>query len=390
MLRTVPLDRLEGLSAPDQGLTSEQVVVRSQRFGPNQILETERGGWGLLVRATLADPMVWFLLGTSVLFAFVGEWTEAIIMLVALLPFLGMDAFLHRRTHASTAGLSSRLASVASVLRNGATVTLAATELVPGDLVVVGVGEAFPADGLVVRGEELQADESALTGEAYPVHKLPLAELARLDGEAKVDSQHWGFAGTRLLTGKAWLRVIHTGGETLYGEIVRSATRGVATRTPLQGAVANLVAVLLVSAALICLMLAWVRLQQGHGLLDALLSAVTLAVAALPEEFPVVLTFFLGVGVYRLAKRQALVRRAVVVENIGRVTCICTDKTGTITDGRLQLSHRVATASPMAEHLVELAAAASRRETGDPMDAAILDALGRPLDWERVATFPFT
>jgi len=390
MLRTVPLDRLEGLSGPDQGLTSEQVVGRSQRYGLNLILETEHGGWWLLVRATLADPMVWFLLGTSSLFAFVGEWTEAIIMLVALVPFLGMDAFLHRRTHASTAGLSSRLASVASVLRNGSTVPLAATELVPGDLVVVGVGETFPADGLVVRGEELQADESALTGEAYPVRKLPLAEMARLDGEAKVDSQHWGFAGTRLLTGKVWLRVVHTGGETLYGEIVRSATRGVSSRTPLQGAVGNLVAVLLVSAALICLMLAWVRIQQGHGLLDALLSAVTLAVAALPEEFPVVLTFFLGVGVYRLAKRQALVRRAVVVENIGRVSCICSDKTGTLTEGRLQLTHHYPAPGLDQDRLLQLAAVASRRETGDPMDLAILDALGCPPDGVSVATFPFT
>src|SRR5512143_1812603 len=183
MLRTVPLDRLQGLPEADRGLTTEEAKARAQRFGLNLILEAERGGGWLLVRATLADPMVWFLLGTSVLFAFVGERTEAIIMLVALLPFLGMDAFLHRRTHASTAGLSSRLASVASVLRNGSTVTLAATELVPGDLVVVGVGEAFPADGLVVRGEALQADESALTGEAFPVRKLPLADIARLDGE---------------------------------------------------------------------------------------------------------------------------------------------------------------------------------------------------------------
>ena len=390
MLRTVPLDRLQGLPEADWGLTAEEATARMQRFGPNLILETERGGWWLLVRATLGDPMVWFLLGTSSLFAFVGEWTEAIIMLVALLPFLGMDAFLHRRTHASTAGLSSRLASVATVLRNGAESSVAATELVPGDLVVVGVGEAFPADGLVVRGDALQADESALTGEAYPVRKLPLAELPRLDDEAKVDSQHWGFAGTRLLTGEARLRVVHTGGETLYGEIVRSATRGAATRTPLQGAVGNLVAVLLASAALICLMLAWVRLQQGHGLLDALLSAVTLAVAALPEEFPVVLTFFLGVGVYRLAKRQALVRRAVVVENIGRVSCICSDKTGTLTEGRLQLTHHYPAPGVDPDRLLHLAAVASRRETGDPMDLAILDALGHPPDGVPVATFPFT
>jgi len=242
----------------------------------------------------------------------------------------------------------------------------------------------------VVRGERLQADESALTGEAYPVRKDPLVELPRFDGEAKVDSEHWGFAGTRLLTGEAMVRIIYTGGETLYGEIVRSATRGAHARTPLQSAVGNLVTVLVVVAAFICLLLAWVRYQQGHGLLDALLSAVTLAVAALPEEFPVVLTFFLGVGVYRLAKRQALVRRAVVVENIGRVSCICSDKTGTITEGRLQLTHQFPADDINSERLLQLAAAASRRETGDLMDLAILDAVAQPLRGESVASFPFT
>jgi len=390
MRRTVPLDRLEGLPVQDQGLSTQQVQARAERFGRNVILETVGGGWWLLVRETLKDPMLWFLLGTSLLFGFVGEWTEAIIMLIALIPFLGMDAFLHRRTHASTEGLSSRLASMATVWRDGTRQTMAATELVPGDLVVVVVGEAFPADGLVVRGERLQADESALTGEAYPVRKGPVAEWPRFDGEAKVDSEHWGFAGTRLLTGEAWLRIVYTGGETLYGEIVRSATRGAHARTPLQSAVGNLVTVLVVAAAFICVMLAWVRYQQGHGLLDALLSAVTLAVAALPEEFPVVLTFFLGVGVYRLARRQALVRRAVVVENIGRVSCICSDKTGTITEGRLQLTHQYPADDISGERLLQLAAAASRRETGDLMDLAIIDAVAQPISGESVASFPFT
>lgn len=390
MRRTIPIDRLEGLPAPDQGLTTAQVQERAARYGRNLILETVDGGWWLLVRETLKDPMLWFLLGTSLLFGIVGEWTEAVILLVALIPFLGMDAFLHRRTHASTEGLSSRLASVATVWRDGVRQIVAATELVPGDLVVVGVGEAFPADGLVVRGERLQADESALTGEAYPVRKDPLVELLRFDGEAKADSEHWGFAGTRLLTGEAWVRIVYTGGETLYGEIVRSATRGAHARTPLQSAVGNLVTVLVVVAAFICVMLAWVRYQQGHGLLDALLSAVTLAVAALPEEFPVVLTFFLGVGVYRLARRQALVRRAVVVENIGRVSCICSDKTGTITEGRLRLTHQFPADDINSERLLQLAAAASRRETGDLMDLAILDTLAQPLSGESVASFPFT
>lgn len=103
----------------------------------------------------------------------------------------------------------------------------------------------------------------------------------------------------------------------------------------------RLVTALIWAAAVFCLLLAATRLYQGHGLVDALISAVTLAVAALPEEFPVVLTFFLGVGVYRLARRKALVRRAVVVENIGRVTVICSDKTGTLTKGKLALAHQL-------------------------------------------------
>jgi len=390
MFRTVPIERLEGLDRAGQGLSASDAAVRAARYGPNLILEAAPKGWVDLARETLKDPMLWFLVGTSALFAFVGQWSESAILLVALLPLVGMDAYLHRRTHASIEGLSSRLASSATVVRDGARRIVPATALVPGDLVVVSAGEAFPADGVVVGGERMQADESVLTGEAFPVRKTCLAHLPRHAAEARVDSGSWGFAGTRLLTGEAQMWVVYVGSETLYGEIARSATRGAQNRTPLQIAVGQLVMVLIVGAVLLCVTLAWVRLRQGYGLLDALLSALTLAVAALPEEFPVVLTFFLGVGVYRLAQRQALVRRAVVVENIGRVSCICSDKTGTITEGRLRLSHHTAANEIGGERLIALAAAASRRETGDPMDLAILDALARPPPWETLATFPFT
>ncbi len=172
---------------------------------------------------------------------------------------------------------------------------------------------------MLVSGVNLQADESALTGEAMPVRKHPFH--GRLgDAETSLDNDYWGSAGTRLLTGEARLRLVFTGGETLYGEIVRSAREGQHERTPLQHAIGALVALLVAIAVLVCVALAATRYYQGFGLLDAFLSAVTLAVAALPEEFPVAFTFFLGLGVYRLARRQALVRRAVVVENIGRVT----------------------------------------------------------------------
>ena len=149
------------------------------------------------------------------------------------------------------------------------------------------------------------------------------------------------------------------------------------------------------AALVLCAILIVVRLRQGHGWLDATISAVTLATAALPEEFPVVFAFFLGVGVYRLARSGALVRRAVSVENIGRVSCICSDKTGTITEGNLRLAHLVPADATDSARLLTVAAAASRRESGDPLDTAIFVRVDRePLPaaaiGERIATFPFT
>jgi Ca2+-transporting ATPase len=391
MRRTLPLFRLGDLSG-ERGLTSAEAVTRRQRYGANDIIEVPRRAWRDLLRDTARDPMIWFLVGIGALYGVLGEGVEAVTLILAIVPLVGMDAYLHRRTRASTEGLSSRLATQATVLRDGAATQVGAAEVVPGDLAIISAGEPFPADGVIIVAREVQVDESVLTGEAYPVPKQPLSGIPVDGPEPAVDAQHWGFAGTRVLTGRARLRVVFTGAETVYGEIVRSAASGVHARTPLQAAIANLVSALVVAAAVICLVLAFVRLQQGYGWVDALVSAATLAVAALPEEFPVVFTFFLGVGVYRLAKRQALVRRAVSVENIGRVTCICTDKTGTITEGRLHLTHLVPVDEIAESGLLDLAAVASRHDSNDPLDAAILRvASGRPsIAAEVLETFPFT
>ena len=390
MNRQLPLERLAGLTGAGQGLSAEEAASRQARYGANLIIETPPHGWRTLLFDTLKDPMLWFLLAASSLFAVVGEITESIILLLALLPIFGMDAFLHRRTQASVAGLSKHLATHARVIRAGALVTVPATSLVPGDLVELGAGDSCPADGVLLHAEGVQVDESALTGEAYPVRKQGWMSWPAGDGVVSVEGVHWGLAGTRILTGAARLRVAYTGGETLYGEIVRSALAGSRERTPLQQAVSELVFILVVAALLACVVLAGVRIGQGHGLIDAILSAVTLAVAAIPEEFPVVLTFFLGVGVYRLAQRQALVRRAVAVENIGRITAICSDKTGTITEGRLVLAHTFP-AEDVGDALFRtIACAASRIESGDPMDRSILDVLSGEVRFEAVQTFPFT
>jgi Ca2+-transporting ATPase len=383
-----PSERIAGLLVADRGLTSAEAEVRRRRYGGNDILEDKRAGWDAVIRETALDPMVWFLVATALLFAWLGSYGEAVVLGLALLPIAGMDAYLHRRTQATTEALAGRLAPEASVLRDGAPRTLPLIELVPGDLVLVEEGSTFPADGVLAAGSNIQADESALTGEAMPVRKHPWrGELG--DVETLADSEQWASAGTRLLTGEARLRVVFTGRETMYGQIVRSAREGQHERTPLQGAIGALVTGLVAAALLICVALAGTRYYQGFGLLDAFLSGVTLAVAALPEEFPVAFTLFLGVGVYRLARRKALVRRAVVVENIGRVTCICSDKTGTITAGKLKLAHILPAAGADADEVRRVAALASRPAGGDPMDVALSEGAAAE-HGARVATFPFT
>jgi Ca2+-transporting ATPase len=391
MRRLVARHKIAGLVHGQRGLSTTEAEERRARYGYNDIVETRPTGWRDVFRDTVKDPMLWFLVATSALFVVVGNYTEALVMAGAMVPLVGMDAFLHRRTQVSTQGLSSRLAERASVLRDGNWTEVRSIELVPGDLVRVAPGASFPADGLIVGGDSLQVDESALTGESFPAGKTAFAGTLPDVAEPPVDGEHCGFAGTRLLTGEARVRIVDTGAATMYGEIVRSAVHGAHARTPLQHAIARLVALLLAAAAALCIVLAWIRLQQGHGVVDALVSAVTLAVAALPEEFPIVFTFSLGVGIFRLAKRQALVRRAVVVENIGRVTCICTDKTGTLTEGRIRVAHYLPADGVGESELAAIAALASRADGGDPLDQAIVDAgRGEPPRLERLVTFPFT
>ncbi|MGH7786883.1 MAG: cation-translocating P-type ATPase, partial [Candidatus Binatia bacterium] len=393
MTRPLPLDRLCGLLTDAGGLDRAQVDEQRRRFGRNDIAEAAPRRWRDLLRDTARDPMIWFLAGTAALYAGLGELVEAGTLLVAVLPLVGMDAVLHWRTQASTEGLRSHLASTATVWRDGAPTAIAVADVVPGDLAQIEAGEVFPADGIIVGGRELQVEESALTGESYPVRKRALAAIPAGQAEVAIGSEHWGLAGTRVLTGRVSLRVAFIGGETLYGEIVRSARGGAHEHTPLQAAIAHLVTVLIAAAAVVCIVLAIVRVRQGYGWVDALVSALTLAIAALPEEFPVVFTFYLGVGVYRLARRQALVRRAVSVENIGRISCICSDKTGTITEGRLQLTHLVPAEGIDETRLLELAAIASQRRGHDPLDLAIQQAAaarGPAPVVDEVERLPFT
>lgn len=391
MHKPIPYDRLSDW--PNRsGLSQSEAQQRLTTFGPNQVVPEADGGWKTTLIDTMKDPMLWFLLIIAVLFAVVGNWGEALVLVIALVPLFGMDLYLHRRTTASTQGLMSRLAETSVVLRDGVEHIIQSQALVPGDCVKVIAGSYFPADGLLIEGTDLQVDESSLTGESWPVRKHATPSSMRINtaSTTSVHQDHWGLAGTRVLTGQGWMYVVFTGEQTLYGDIAHTARLGGQARTPLQRAVTRMVKYLVVASVLACLVLAVLRLFQGHGLLDAVLSALTLAIAALPEEFPVVLTLFLGAGVYRLARRHALVRRAVAVENIGRISCICSDKTGTLTEGRLTLASVQPAAMFNEASLLVLAAHAADASGYDPLDEAILQATHADQRQPLIESFAFT
>jgi len=393
-MKSVSFKNLSELEKRDGGLSAADVARQRSRFGPNTIVEVTGHSWLSLLLETLRDPMIWFLVGIGSVFLLTGNSSDGWTLFVAVLPLLFMDALLHWRTQASTAGLKTQLVSHVMVMRDARQQSIDSQDLVPGDKVLVSPGMYLPADGIFESASEVQVDESVLTGESFPIVKIaadidPFVLADR--GELAAIPETLAFAGTRVLKGQGYLRVLATGQKTAYGEIIQSISAMPHERTPLQKSIAKLVQSLIYGAAVLCLLLATFRIYQGHGWLDALLSAATLAVAAIPEEFTVVFTFFLGVGIYRLAKRKALVRRAVSVENIGRVTQICSDKTGTITLGRLELTHLIPADSSSRDTLLEVALAASSSSI-DPLDLAIRGAWPAHLDAnpERIKCFPFT
>jgi Ca2+-transporting ATPase len=155
MRRPVQTNRIAGLLDGRLGLSSSEVEQRRAIYGYNEIVETRPTGWRDVLRDTIKDPMIWFLAATSALFGTVGDYTEALIMAGAVVPLVGMDAFLHRRTQASTQGLSSRLAERATAMRDAVWTEIRSIDLVPGDLVMVTPGSPFPADGLIVAGDSM-------------------------------------------------------------------------------------------------------------------------------------------------------------------------------------------------------------------------------------------
>jgi len=392
MKRNISFKNLRGINL--SYLSDSDIDIQFKKFGPNAIVEKQRHPIFDILVDTFKDPMIWLLILIGFIFYFLGEYNESISLFFAIIPLIFMDAYLHKRTQVSIESLKGQLTTNIKVIRSGEIDIINTLNIVPGDIVLLESGSYLPADGIFEETENLQIDESTLTGESQPVQKKPfLGPISNLinSDSVMVSTEHLGFAGTRSLRGSGKLRILETGIKTMYGEILLSVQSIKHEKTPLQIEVTKIVKILSIGSAFLCIFLAMVRIFQGKGFVDAFLSAATLAVAAIPEEFPVVLTFYLGVGVFRLAKKNALVRRAVSVENIGRVSCICSDKTGTITLGQLKLKKIIPDNNFIEKEVLEASLWASDPSGNDPMDQAIVEygAYKDVTEGSRELIFPF-
>lgn len=277
--------------------------------------------------------MVVLLLVAAPTYFVLGETTDGVATLAALVPIAGVGAVLERRAERTLEQLRALTSPTASVERDGTTTDVPVESLVVGDVVHLHEGDVVPADCEVLEVTQLQVDEAALTGES-----LPVAKALRASAESVDDGASSVWAGTTVMSGQAIVEVRSTGAATRYGQIgtLLAAVRPPAT--PLQRSLARLVRSLAIVAAVFCSAAFVAELAHGKGWGSAVIAGVSLAIAAIPEEFTMVYTLYLALGAWRLAQHHSLVRRLPSVETLGSTTVICVDKTGTLTHGTLTVA----------------------------------------------------
>jgi Ca2+-transporting ATPase len=352
---------------PPAGLTTQEAQARLTRYGPNRLVGRERAAWLKELAALLLDPMAIMLVLAATVYLLLGERRDALVMLCALVPVIGVDVFLEARSRSALKKLALSVAPRARVVRDARETTVDTAVLVPGDLLVLAEGDFIHADGVVRTAANLSIDESSLTGESEPQGKRPVPAGAA--GEPPPDARF--YAGSVVLAGQGLGEIVATGRATRFGELARLVAEADTSRTPLQRRVGDLVKKLAVVAAAVSLAVVALGLLRGLPWGQALLGGISIAMSAAPEEFPLVFTLFLSVGAWRLSKRGVLVRRLASVETLGSTTVICTDKTGTLTQGQFVLDRIVPLGGSTARALLETAVLACEVPPSDPMEKAI-------------------
>ncbi len=314
------------------GLSDEEAAKRLSRVGPNELEAEPKRPVVLLFLAQFASTMIIVLLAAAAVTFFIGEYQDSIVITAIVILNAAIGFVQEYRAERAMEALKTLTAPTTRVVRNSTRMTIAARDVVPGDILLLEAGDVIPADARIIESANLRVDESSLTGESLPVDKSsdPLRRARQVG-----DRTNMAFKATSVVYGRARAVVVGTGMATELGHIAGLLKAHRSPATPLQKRLAALGRRLAAAAIVICAAVFLIGVMRGEEITLMFLTAVSLAVAAIPEALPAVVTISLALGARRMANQNSLIRRLPAVETLGSVTVICSDKTGTLTQGRM-------------------------------------------------------
>lgn len=356
------------------GLSSVEVKELHEKYGKNELVAQKKESFIKKIFHIICEPMFLLLLIAAVIYFILGEPRDGAIMLIFVIGIISIDVIQQWKTDKTLNALKDLSAPHVTVIRDGKEIVIASSDLVPRDLMMIYEGVKIPADGIVIKCNDLCVDESSLTGEAEGVWKIT-------EENAEPTKDYWRkdycYAGTLVTQGTATVVVDKIGGATEYGKIGANVASAPNEDTPLQKQTGSLVKVCAGIAAVLFALVGVVTYFNipdhvfGDRIIESILSGITLAMAMIPEEFPVILTVFLSMGAWRLAKKQSLVRKLPSVETLGAVSVLCVDKTGTITMNRMTVQETWAL-NDDTHSLIETMGLGCETDAYDPMEKAML------------------